>query len=142
MKKLSILVVLLVIAFVTCNAISVTITKYKGKVNADKSVTYEYVNTTFKGDKVTVLCKNPGGEHCPAKTDFSVNSGGGCNPLEPNPMPNVDICAIEEIVISRILKGESKGEGTYEGGITYSFVDGVIDEDGVMSYTFTVSDNK
>jgi len=142
MKNSTILVMLFFILITTCNATSVTITKYNGKVNKDKSVTYSYVNITFKDDKVTVLCKNPGDEKCPAKTDFSINNVGGCNQLVPNPLSDFVICAVEEIVISRILRGETRGDGEYEGGITYSFVDGFIDENGVLSYTFTVSDNK
>lgn len=141
MKKLSIL--FLTIVTLTCYAKEVTIIKSNGKKN-DKTgeVTYKYVSVSTTKERDTYICKDPGDEPCRAYY-VQVPSGNGiCNPPNSESISGSDVCSIEQLIISRIFMGESNGDGTFDNGIMYTYSEGRIDEEGVVSYNLIINDNR
>jgi hypothetical protein len=138
MKKLSIL--LLVSLFAIFNSFAakeVTIVRKKGRENVDRTVTYRDVTNRIVGNTQRIVCENPGAETCPQPSSV-VGESGGCTNVDPNILGDINICAIDQIVISRIKNGETHGIGTSEDGAKYSFTEGEI-EGNVASYVLIIT---
>jgi hypothetical protein len=141
MKKL--LIFLLSILTLICHAKEVTIIKSNRKKN-DKTgeVTYKYVSVSTTKVRDTYICKDPGDEQCRAYYVQIPGGNGICNPPNPEPIGGTEVCSIEQLIISRISNGESSGDGTFDNGFTYTYSEGRIDKEGVVSYTLTINDNR
>ncbi|MFZ4741927.1 MAG: hypothetical protein ACOYLE_12260, partial [Bacteroidales bacterium] len=115
---------------------SVTITKRNGKKNEDKTVTYKYTYFHIGNGNTTITCTDPGDDKCAANSVLP--GAGGCTNPDPNPLGNIDICAIEQIVMNRIANGEANGEGTSNDGAKYSYSEGSINNE-VASYVLIIT---
>lgn len=141
MKKLLILVALFVFSINCFSGKPVQKTVTGGKKNDDGTVTYYRVYSAELEKKIVLNCSGKGPNLCSYTYSQVCNGGqGNCYPLNPDPLPNVDICSVEEYVISLIKKGEIKGNGILFENTYYSFTDGSIDEDGIASYELMVND--
>jgi len=141
MKKLIFLVVFIVFSIICFAGKPVQKTVIGGKKNDDGTITYNRVYSNETDKKIVIHCSGKGPNPCNYYYSQNSNSGQGtCDPLEPNPLPSIDVCGVEEYIISLIIKGEDKGNGILFNNAYYSFINGNIDNDGVASYEITVCD--